>query len=286
MTDKNKLINGSMLAKNIIENIQLRWAHNKSQSSPPSLAIIQVGNDHASSVYIRHKMSACRQIGFLANCFNFPDNCTQSELTAKITDLNQDIDTHGILLQLPLPPHLDKLELLKCIDPSKDVDAIGPTRLGNLINEHANILPCTTAAILYLIKQTGISLPGKKVTMIGASSLVGKPTAIELLNRHATVTVCHSQTTDLATHAKQADILIVAIGNPHVIQPSWIKKNSIVIDVGINRSETGKVIGDIDTASVLDTVQFITPVPGGVGPLTVAHLVKNLYTLYCIQQTN
>ena len=286
MSDKNKLINGSILAKNIIENIQSRWTHSKSQSSPPSLAIIQVGNDHASSVYIRHKMSACRRIGFLANCFNFPDNCTQSEIIAKITDLNQDMDTHGILLQLPLPSHLNRLELLRCIDPNKDVDAIGPIRLGTLISGHSDILPCTTAAILYLIKQTGISLTGKKVTMIGASPLVGKPTAIELLNRHATVTVCHSQTADLAMHVKQADILIVAIGNPHVIQPSWIKKNSVVIDVGINRSEEGKVIGDIDAASVLDTVQFITPVPGGVGPLTVAHLVKNLYTLYRIQQTN
>ena len=286
MSDKVKLINGSILANNIIENIQSRWANKEPQSPPPSLAIIQVGDAHASSVYIRHKMRACKRIGFFANCFHFPDSCTQSDIIAKIIALNQDVNIHGILLQLPLPPHLNQLELLNSIAPSKDVDAIGSIRLGNLINGHADILPCTTAAILHLIKHTGIPLAGKKVTMIGASSLVGKPTAIELLNRHATVTVCHSQTTDLAMHAKQADILIVAIGNPHIIQPSWIKKNSTVIDVGINRSRAGKVIGDVNTESVLDIVQFITPVPGGVGPLTVAHLVKNLYTLYCIQQTN
>lgn len=282
MSAENKLIDGSLLARHLMADIERSWVSRAASSPPPCLAIIHIGDNHASTVYINRKIKACKKIGFHAHCHAFPNDSRQAIIAEKIQALNKDPHVHGILLQLPLPKHLNGAELLAMIHPDKDVDGIGPHAMGQLIGGAPTILPCTTAAVLTLLDATSIPLAGKTVSMIGASSLVGKPTAIALINAHATVTVCHSQTVSLRQYVQSAEILIVAIGNPHVIHPEWIKPGSIVIDVGINRTMNNAIVGDIDTSAVIDKVQFITPVPGGVGPLTVAHLVGNLFHLYCL----
>lgn len=280
MNENNKLLRGTKLAKDLLASIQSSWMSCQQPSSPPALAIIQVGNLDASSVYIQHKISACNAVGFVAKLHHFDESITQDVLLDKILELNKDGDVTGILIQLPLPEHLDPAALMAHVDSMKDVDAIGPTRLGQLLAGRYSFLPCTTGAILALLEAHAVGISGKQVVVVGHSFLVGKPTAAALLHKHATVTVCHVYTRDLAKHIQQAEIVIVAIGNPHIIQSEWFRKDAVVIDVGINRSPSGKIIGDVNTESTLNRGVCVSPVPGGVGPLTVSCLVQNLFALY------
>lgn len=280
---EHKLIDGRKLSMHLLDSVRTDWQVRVDKKTTPKLVIIQIGDQHASTIYINRKIQACRRVGFHPALISLPVSTTQNEVIYHIEQLNNDPSVTGILLQLPLPPQLSAASLLAIIHPDKDVDGIGPTNLGRLVSGNFDTPPCTTGAILYCLRSIRTPLSGTHVVMVGSSPLVGKPTAIALLHHHATVTVCHSKTQDLAQQVRQADILIVAIGNPNVIQPDWIHPGCIVIDVGINRGVDGRIIGDIPASSVIDKVSFITPVPGGVGPLTVAHLIKNLYTLYCNQ---
>ena len=284
MNEHHNLLSGTKLAKDLLASTRSLWMQCPQPSPTPVLAIIQVGHLDASSIYIQHKIAACDSVGFGTKLYHFETSVTQSELLNQLTELNNNADIHGILIQLPLPQHLDPAALMAHVDPMKDVDAIGPTRLGQLLSGRCSLLPCTTAAILNLLDAYSVKLSGRQVVMVGHSFLVGKPTVAALLQEHATVTVCHAYTRDLAKHIQEAEIVIVAIGNPNVVKIDWLKKDTIVIDVGINRSQCGKIIGDVDTKAALAKGAFVSPVPGGVGPLTVACLVQNLFKLYCQQR--
>ncbi len=285
MNEHHNLLSGTQLAKDLLASTRSLWMQCPQPSPPPVLAIIQVGHLDASSIYIQHKIAACDSVGFGTKLHHFDASVTQNELLDQLTELNNNVDIQGILIQLPLPQHLDPAALMAHVDPMKDVDAIGPTRLGQLLAGRCSFLPCTTAAILNLLDAHSVKLSGRQVVMVGHSFLVGKPTVAALLHEHATVTVCHAYTRDLAKHIQEAEIVIVAIGNPNVIKSDWLNKDTVVIDVGINRSQCGKIVGDVDTKSALAKGAFVSPVPGGVGPLTVACLVQNLFKLYCQQRS-
>lgn len=278
MTNHNKVLDGKTLAKTIIAHTHQEYAQSFCEARP-HLVIIQVGNMDASNIYINKKIQACAQLGFSARHLPLPESISATSLKAMIAELNHDQQVHGILLQLPLPPHLCSSDILTHIDPSKDVDAITPFHLGKLMQHRPVITPCTTAAVQTLLQATGVQLTGLRTTVVGSSSLVGLPTAIAL-SPQTTVSVCHRVTNDLARYVSQADILVVAIGNPNVIKADWIQPNTIVIDVGINRSPEGRIIGDVPFDQIIEKVRYLTPVPGGVGPLTVAHMVNNLWTLF------
>ncbi len=281
MAKNTRLLSGKHIASRVIQTIRHEWQKFDDDYCPPRLGIIQVGDDAASQVYINRKTQACHSVGFETVCIHLPDTASQQTILSKIHELNHDDSITGILLQLPLPPQCFISDLLEAIAPHKDVDALTPTNMGRLLAGNYDLLPCTTAAILALLQSSNVDLPGKRVVMVGASALVGKPTAIALLHHNATITICHSLTKDLRFHVQQAQILIVAIGNPNVIQHEWIPENCVVIDVGINRARNNQIVGDIPTERVIDKVSLITPVPGGVGPVTVAYVVKNLFTLFC-----
>ena len=274
---------GKQLAQQLLTTTTHEWATLSSKRPSPHLAIVQIGDHDASNVYIRRKILACEKVGFRATHHVYAADVSQTTLINRIQSLNHDTDVTGILIQLPLPSSLDTSALIEQIDPKKDVDGMTSARLGELVTGSFHLLPCTTAAILRILSSNRIELSGQSVVMIGASALVGKPTALALLHHHATVTVCHSATRDLASSIRHADIVIVAIGNPQVIQAEWIQPQTIIIDVGINRCADGRIIGDIPTQAAIDRGAFVTPVPGGVGPLTVASLVHNLWTLFCDQ---
>jgi len=273
------LVPGKPIADTIITTVQSQWQSLPTSTRPPKLCVIQVGSDDASSIYIRNKIRACHTVGFLAEHLVFSDRITMSSLLSCIDKLNQDQTVDGILLQLPLPKHLDAAKALAKIDPWKDVDAITPHHLGLLVHNKPLIYPCTTAATLQILQHLALDPAGKQVVMVGASTIVGKPTALALLNLQATVTVCHARTLNLAHAISQADILITAIGKPDVIQSSWLSQHTVVIDIGINRKD-GQVVGDLSTHEAEPYCHAITPVPGGVGPVTVACLLANLFLLY------
>jgi methylenetetrahydrofolate dehydrogenase (NADP+)/methenyltetrahydrofolate cyclohydrolase len=273
------LIPGRPIADTIIRTVQSEWQNLPSSARAPKLCVLQVGSDDASSIYIRNKIRACHKLGFLAEHLVFSNQTSMSNLVSCIDKLNQDSTVDGILLQLPLPKHLDASKALARIDPWKDVDAITPHHLGLLTHDKPLIYPCTTAATLQILQNLGLDPAGKQVVMVGASTIVGKPTALALLNLQATVTVCHAKTQNLAQTVSQADILITAIGKPDIIQPSWLSPHTVVIDIGINRKD-GQIVGDLATDKAESHCHAITPVPGGVGPITVACLLANLFFLY------
>ena len=273
------LISGNAIAHDIILQVKTAWQKHSNESRPPCLCVIQVGSDTASTIYIRNKMKACDDIGFVTRPIHFPDHVHESEILLTIDRLNLDDSVDGILVQLPLPTKLNRSVIIGAINPQKDVDAITPHHLGLLLHDAETILPCTAAATLAILDHYQVHPKGRNVVMVGASMIVGKPTAIALLNRGATVTICHIHTLDLEAEIRRADILITAIGKPDVIDSSWLHSDCVVIDVGINHA-SGKVVGDIDSASVEQRVNMITPVPGGVGPVTVACLLHNLYRCY------
>jgi methylenetetrahydrofolate dehydrogenase (NADP+)/methenyltetrahydrofolate cyclohydrolase len=246
----------------------------------PGLAVILVGDDPASAVYVRNKNNACKEVGFYSEKINKPASITQAELLTEIERLNDDDDIDGILVQLPLPAHLDANEVIEAINPAKDVDGFHSENIGKLMQNKSFLRPCTPKGVMTILATIGIDLVGKNCVVVGASNIVGRPMAMELLNARATVTICNSKTQDLSEKVKQADVVVVAVGIPKMIQGDWIKEGAIVIDVGINRLDSGKLVGDVDFDSAKDKAAWITPVPGGVGPMTIATLLENTLTAY------
>lgn len=241
----------------------------------PGLAVIVVGDDSASHVYVRNKKRACEEVGFLSRVYERPSDTTEEELLALIAALNEDAAIHGILVQLPLPQHIRESLIIAAIDPKKDVDAFHPIHAGGLLSGVPALLPCTPAGIMEILHYYGISPRGKRCVVVGRSAIVGKPIALLLLAEDATVTICHSKTQDLASVTREADILVVAIGRPRFIGADMVKAGAVVIDVGVNRTPDGKLCGDVDAEAVSGVVFALTPVPGGVGPMTITMLLKN-----------
>ena len=244
----------------------------------PGLAVIIVGTDPASQVYVRNKRRACEEVGFYSEAYELPEATTQAELEALVDKLNADSRIHGILCQLPLPKHLDEESILLRIDPKKDVDAFHPYNVGRIMIGNQKFLPCTPAGVMELIRRSDIDCTGKECVVVGRSNIVGKPMAMLLLQANGTVTVCHSRTKDLAEVTRRADILVVAIGKADFVTGDMVKEGAVVIDVGMNRRSDGKLTGDVDFATVAPKASHITPVPGGVGPMTITMLMQNTLT--------
>ncbi|MGH7962601.1 MAG: bifunctional methylenetetrahydrofolate dehydrogenase/methenyltetrahydrofolate cyclohydrolase FolD [Candidatus Binatia bacterium] len=241
----------------------------------PGLATVLIGDDPVSRVYVGTKEKACREVGMQSFAYRLPDTVAAAEVLALITELNRRADVHGILVQLPLPQHLEKEHLIEALAPEKDVDALHPLNQGRLLAGEDGLRPCTPLGVVQLIDETGLPLAGKKAVVVGRSILVGKPVALLLLERHMTVTCCHSHTADLASEVRAADIVIAAVGHPEIIRGEWIKAGAVVIDVGISRLADNALKGDVEFAVAKERAAFITPVPGGVGPMTVAMLLAN-----------
>jgi len=241
----------------------------------PGLAAVLVGEDPASQVYVRNKIRACKEVGLYSRAIELPASTPQDELLTLMEELNHDTRIHGILVQLPLPREIDQRAVLAAVAPAKDVDGFLPIHLGKLLAGHPEVIPCTPAGVLRLIESTGVALEGAQAVVVGRSTTVGKPTALLLLARHATVTLCHSHTRDLVPICRQADLLVVAAGRPHLITADMIKAGAIVIDVGINRLPDGRLVGDVDFEAARQVAGYISRVPGGVGPMTIAMLLQN-----------
>lgn len=241
----------------------------------PGLAVVLVGENPASRVYVRNKTKACEEVGIRSFQHDLPENTTQEKLLSLVRDLNQNSDVHGILVQLPLPKQINEIEILEAIDPGKDVDGFHPYNVGRLMIGNPTLQPCTPFGIMRLLDSTGMDLTGKEAVVIGRSNIVGKPMALMLLKRNATVTMCHSKTVNLAEKARSADILVAAVGRAKFVKGDWVKEGAVVIDVGMNRDEMGKLCGDVDFDAAKKRAAYITPVPGGVGPMTIAMLLKN-----------
>ncbi len=271
-----EILDGKKLSNEIIEELKIRCDELKEKGIKPKFAVIMVGNDKASQIYVKNKRKACERIGIeCVECF-LDENIQQKELIDKIKELNSDNTIHGILLQSPIPKHLNINEAFETISPKKDVDGFNPTNVGKLCLNQNTFISCTPFGIIKLLDKYGIDLAGKKVTIIGRSNIVGKPLIQCFLNKNATVTICHSKTDDIKEHTKDADIVVVAIGKPKFLKENMVKKNSVIIDVGINRDDNGKIIGDVDFENVSKKSSYITPVPGGVGPMTIAMLMNNV----------
>ena len=279
-----KLIDGKIISQEIKDELKAEVAALAQQGKTASLAVVQVGADPASSVYVRNKKNACAYIGIGSESYELPEETTEEELLALIQELNQKEEVHGILVQLPLPAHIDEEKVILAIDPSKDVDGFHPQSAGALMIGSKGFLPCTPAGVIQLMKRSGVEMEGKNCVIVGRSNIVGKPMAMLMLRENATVTVCHSHTKDLKEVTKRADILIVAIGKPKMITADYVKEGAVVIDVGIHRPEGGKLCGDVDFDSVEKTASAITPVPGGVGPMTIAMLMNNCVEAKGIQK--
>ncbi len=269
------IIDGKQISTQIKDELKEKIANLPEGSQVPSLAVILVGSDPASSVYVNNKKKACAYIGIGSKSFELPEDTTQEELLNLIDTLNADPSINGILVQLPLPKHINEDEVIKRIDPDKDVDGFHPISVGRLLLGEKGFVSCTPAGIIQLLKRSGIEIEGKECVVIGRSNIVGKPMAVLMLRENATVTICHSRTKDLKEVCKRADILIVAIGKPKMITAEYIKEGAVVIDVGIHRMENGKLCGDVDFDDVEAHCSAITPVPGGVGPMTIAMLMNN-----------
>ena len=270
-----QIIDGKAVSKAVKEQVKQRCEELKAQGITPGLAVIIVGDDSASQVYVRNKERACEECGFYSVKYALPASTTQQELNSLVEKLNNDPKINGILCQLPLPEHLDDKEVINLIDPIKDVDAFHPVNVGAIMIGDYNFLPCTPAGVMELIHSTGVEISGKKAVVMGRSNIVGKPMAALLLRENGTVTVAHSRTKDLKEVAKRADILIVAIGKERFITSEYIKEGAVVIDVGMHRDEANHLCGDVDFADVEPYSSAITPVPGGVGPMTIAMLMNN-----------
>jgi methylenetetrahydrofolate dehydrogenase (NADP+) / methenyltetrahydrofolate cyclohydrolase len=241
----------------------------------PGLAVILVGNNHASRTYVNNKQKACQELGMHSVLIEMPESISQEDLLLKIEELNGDKSIHGILVQLPIPKHIDEIKVIEAISPLKDVDGFHPINIGRMMTGQDAFLPCTPFGIMVMLEETGISIAGKNVVVVGRSNIVGKPVGQLFLNQHATVTYCHSKTRDLKVHTQQADILVAAVGIPNFIKADHIKEGAVVIDVGINRNEEGKLCGDVSFEEVSKKAGYITPVPKGVGPMTITMLMYN-----------
>ena len=269
------LIDGKLISTQIKDELKAEVADLKEKGIVPCLAVIQVGNDPASSVYVNNKKKACAYIGIESLSYELEENITQEELLNIIDELNHNDMVNGILVQLPLPKHIDEEAVIKASVPEKDVDGFHPETVGNMCIGSKGFLPCTPAGVIQLLKRSNIEIEGKECVVIGRSNIVGKPMALLLLRENGTVTVTHSRTKDLKEITKRADILVAAIGKPKFVTADYVKEGAVVIDVGIHRNADNKLCGDVDFDDVVDKVSAITPVPGGVGPMTIAMLMNN-----------
>ncbi len=271
-----KIIDGKAISATIREEITEEVKSFESENGfKPGLSVIIVGENPASKVYVRNKKLACEQVGFNSEVIEMPEDTSEDELLAVIDRLNGDKNVHGILVQLPLPKHINEESVLLKINPAKDVDAFHPFNVGKIMTGNFDLAPCTPAGVMELLRRSGIEIKGKECVIVGRSNIVGKPQAMLMLQADATVTICHSRTKDLAAACRRADILVAAIGKPNFFTCDMVKEGAVVIDVGINRGEDGKLCGDVNFAQVEPKASYITPVPGGVGPMTITMLLKN-----------
>lgn len=269
------IIDGKMISAQIKEEMKAEVSALKELGISVGLAVVLVGEDPASKVYVGNKKKACEALGIDSYEYILPENTSEEELLTLVEKLNADKNVDGILVQLPLPRHLDEKKVINAISPSKDVDAFHPVNVGKIMIGDYTFAPCTPAGIIELIERSGISLEGKSCVVIGRSNIVGKPMSMLLLHKNATVTICHSRTKNLAEVVKCADIVVAAVGRAKFVTADMVKEGAVVIDVGINRMENGKLCGDVDFEAVAPKCSYITPVPGGVGPMTIAMLMKN-----------
>jgi methylenetetrahydrofolate dehydrogenase (NADP+)/methenyltetrahydrofolate cyclohydrolase len=275
------IIDGKAISVEIRQSVKNKVdSYIKAGKRPPGLAVILVGNQAASEIYVANKRKACAESGVASRSFDLPHNISQAELLALIDKLNQEPSIDGILVQLPLPAHIDTETVIERISPNKDVDGFHPYNIGRLAVRLPLLRPCTPAGIMTLLKHTKYELKGANAVIVGASNIVGRPMGLELLLNGCTVTTCHRFTQNLAEHISKADILVVAVGKPGVVKGEWIKPGAVVIDVGINRDDNGKITGDIEYEIAAQRASWITPVPGGVGPMTVATLLENTLLSY------
>ena len=274
-TKMAKIIDGKAVSLAVRERIKAEAA---SMETKPGLAVVIVGDDPASHVYVRNKKRGCEEVGFNSWVYELPADTSEQELLALIDKLNDTPDVHGILVQLPLPPHINEEAVTERIVPEKDVDAFHSINAGRILKGEASLLPCTPAGVMKLLRYYGIEVRGRRCVVIGRSNIVGKPMALLLLAADGTVTVCHSRTLDLASVTREADILVSAVGRAKFVTADMVKTGAVIIDVGMNRDENGKLCGDVDFASVSEIASYITPVPGGVGPMTISMLLQNTLT--------
>ncbi len=273
-----KLIDGKIISAAVKDEVAKEVAELKSKGITPGLAVIIVGEDPASKVYVANKEKACEQLGMASFKYALPENTTEAELLELVNKLNKDPEVHGILCQLPLPRHLNEELIINTIIPEKDVDAFHPQNVGKIMIGNYDFLPCTPAGVMEMLKYENIDITGKECVVIGRSNIVGKPMSMLLLHKNGTVTVCHSRTANLKEVCRRADILVAAVGRANFVTADMVKEGAVVIDVGINRLENGKLCGDVNFAEVEPKASYITPVPGGVGPMTIATLMKNTLT--------
>ncbi len=279
-----QIIDGKAIAASCRADIRIKVQQLQESGVSTGLAVIIVGEDSASKVYVANKHKACTDVGIESFQYALPEETTQEQLLELVEQLNKDERVNGILVQLPLPKHIDETAVIHAIDPRKDVDAFHPANVGKIMIGDFDFLPCTPAGVMTLLDRSGIEIAGKHCVIIGRSNIVGKPQAMLMLHRHATVSICHSRTKDLAQITRQADILIAAVGRAKFVTADMVKDGAVVIDVGINRDQNGKLCGDVDFANVEAKASYITPVPGGVGPMTITTLLEN--TLRAAQLQN
>lgn len=279
------LLKGKEVSQRIKDEIKEEVQQLKKQGINPGLAVIIVGDDPASRVYVNNKKTACEYCGIHSEEYSLPEQTSQEELLNLINKLNNQNDISGILCQLPLPKHIDEQAVINAINPKKDVDAFHPVNVGKIMTGDYDFVPCTPAGVMELIKESGIDVSGKECVIVGRSNIVGKPMSMLLLHQNGTVTICHSKTVDLKEKTQKADILVAAVGKPEFITGDMIKEGAVVIDVGINRIAPKKLVGDVEFESAKEKSAAITPVPGGVGPMTIAMLMKNTLKAAVINQT-
>lgn len=273
-----KIIDGKAVSAKVKEQVRKEAEVLKGQGIEIGLAVVIVGNNSASRVYVNNKKKACEEVGFNSYEYALPEETTEAELLELVEKLNSDDKVNGILVQLPLPKQINENAIINAIRPDKDVDAFHPENVGHIMIGDFSFLPCTPAGVMELIAETGVDVCGKNCVVIGRSNIVGKPMAMLLLHKNGTVTICHSRTKNLAEICSKADILVAAVGKAKFVTPDMIKEGAVVIDVGMNRDENGKLCGDVDYAACFDKAGYITPVPGGVGPMTIAMLMRNTLT--------
>jgi methylenetetrahydrofolate dehydrogenase (NADP+)/methenyltetrahydrofolate cyclohydrolase len=272
-----RIIDGKAISAKRRAHVAERVTELKASGINPGLAVVIVGEDPASKVYVRNKEQGCADAGIYSEHHALAAETSQADLLALVAELNVRAEIHGILVQLPLPSHIDEETVLEAIDPRKDVDGFHPANVGRLVVGKETLLPCTPHGCMVLLEEMGFDLTGKEAVVVGRSNIVGKPVALMLLEKHATVTICHSRTVDLPAVVRRADVVIVAVGRPEMVKGDWLKPGAVVIDVGINRTDAG-LVGDVEFASASQVASAITPVPGGVGPMTIAMLLENTLT--------
>jgi methylenetetrahydrofolate dehydrogenase (NADP+)/methenyltetrahydrofolate cyclohydrolase len=269
------ILDGKKLSAKIKEEVKKEVEELKKEGITPGLAVILVGNDPASHTYVGMKSKACKETGIYSVVHEFPESISEKELLSTIEMINENPNIHGLLIQLPLPKHIDTTKILEAVSPAKDVDGFHPYNMGRLVEGLDTFAPCTPLGVMEMFKEYNIDVKGKDVCVVGASNIVGKPMWALLVNAWATVDICHIETRDLASHTKRADIVIVGVGKPNLITADMVKDGVIVVDIGINKLEDGRLVGDVDFENVSKKASYITPVPGGVGPMTIAMLLKN-----------